>query len=202
MTTRLKLGPADKGRPLSDEEYTSADFAEGYDYELIHGRLYVAARPNYPHGRVEKWLFNKLSDYSRQHPEVSNSVEFASRVFLPTSPEEVTAPEPDLAAYHDFPLDDDPENVRWQDATPVLVVEVVSEDDPDKDFVRNVELYLQVPTIREYWILDPRQSAWQPTLLVYRRRGQRWQRPIAVGGGETYTTRLLPGFSLTLDIRA
>jgi Uma2 family endonuclease len=37
----------------------------------------------------------------------------------------------------------------------VLVGEVVWEDDPDKDLVRNVELYLQVPSIREYWVLDP-----------------------------------------------
>jgi hypothetical protein len=64
-----------------------------------------------------------------------------------------------------------------------------------------VDLYLQVPSIREYWVLDPRTSAGQPTLLVYRRRGQRWQRVIRVAGGGTYTTRLLPGFTLVLDTR-
>ncbi len=63
-------------------------------------------------------------------------------------------------------------------------------------------LYLRVPSIREYWILDPRTDADHPSLLVYRRRGARWQRPLAVAGGDTYTTRLLPDFSLVLDVRA
>jgi Uma2 family endonuclease len=58
-----------------------------------------------------------------------------------------------------------------------------------------------VPSIREYWILDPRADADQPALLVYRRRGRRWQRPITVPGGGTYATRLLPGFILRLEVR-
>ncbi len=65
--------------------------------------------------------------------------------------------------------------------------------------MRNVELYLEVPSIREYWIIDPRESADRPTLLVYRRRGPRWQRPITVPFGGVYTTRLLPGFSMIVD---
>jgi Uma2 family endonuclease len=83
----------------------------------------------------------------------------------------------------------------------VLVVEVLSADDPDKDLVRNVELYLQVPTIREYWVVDHRASVSQPQLLVYRRRGRRWQRVLTVPPGGRYTTRLLPDFELLVDPR-
>ena len=68
--------------------------------------------------------------------------------------------------------------------------------------LRNVELYLRVPSIREYWIFDPRQDPDRPTLRVYRRRGSRWQRPVDVAPGETYTTPLLPGFALLLDPHA
>jgi Uma2 family endonuclease len=89
--------------------------------------------------------------------------------------------------------------MRWQDVSPVLVAEVLSEDTADKDLVRNLGLYLQVPSIREYWILDPRASPDHPALTVYRRRGRRWQRPINVPAGGTYSTRLLPDFSLLLD---
>jgi Uma2 family endonuclease len=84
----------------------------------------------------------------------------------------------------------------------LLVAEILSADDPDKDLVRNVELYVQVPTIREYWIVDPREEFDRPRLLVYRRRGRQWQRLITIEPGETYTTRLLPGFELVLDRRA
>jgi Uma2 family endonuclease len=59
-----------------------------------------------------------------------------------------------------------------------------------------------VPSIKEYWILDAREDADFPTLLVYRRRGRRWQEPITVGPNATYTTPLLPGFTLSLDTSA
>jgi Uma2 family endonuclease len=67
-----------------------------------------------------------------------------------------------------------------------------------EDLVRNRRLYLQVPSIREYWIVDPRQDADQPSLTVYRRRGTRWQRPLQVLPGGAYTTPLLPGVVLAL----
>ena len=82
--------------------------------------------------------------------------------------------------------------------SPVLVIEIASEDDPAKDFVRNVRLYRQVPSIREYWILDNREDADRPTMQVHRRVGRRW-RVLNLAFGETYTTRLLPGFKLLLD---
>jgi Uma2 family endonuclease len=88
--------------------------------------------------------------------------------------------------------------IRWQNVSPFLVGEVLSLDDPDKDLVRNVELYHQVPTIKEYWLLDTRDSPDQPTMRVYIRHGRGW-RIREVAYGERYTTRLLPGFELLLD---
>jgi Uma2 family endonuclease len=201
MKTLLKLGPADHDRPLNWEEFTSATFEEGYHYELIRGRLYVSPLPNLPQGYLERWADRKLTAYSDQRPDVINYVHPKARIFVPGEPE-MTVPEPDLAAYHDFPLDQDMNELRWEDVSPVLVVEVLSEGDPDKDLVRNVDLYLQVTSIREYWIVDGRVDVYQPTLLVYRRRGQRWQKVIEVGPGETYTPRLLPDFTLVIDPRA
>ena len=200
MATVSKIGPADHGRPMTLDEFLTGSYEQGSKYELIDGKLYVSPEPNLPEGLVEGWLFRKLDRYSVEHPEVLNWVYYKTRVFVPGR-RRVTCPEPDLAAYHDFPLDADYRDIRWQDVSPVLVVEVLSEGDPDKDLVRNVALYLQVPSIREYWILDSRDDPNHPTMLVYRRRGRRWQRPINVAPGETYTTRLLPGFELILDPR-
>jgi hypothetical protein len=39
----------------------------------------------------------------------------------------------------------------------------------------------------------------RPHMIVYRRHGKKWGAPIDVAFGETYTTRLLPGFQLVLD---
>ena len=72
--------------------------------------------------------------------------------------------------------------------------------DPHKDLVRNVALYLQVPSIKEYWILDA-QDADFPTLPVLPPPGQTVAGPDRgrPGIGRSCTTPLLPGFVLTLD---
>ena len=199
MKTRLYLTPADHGRPLNREEFESADAQEGFRYEPIRGRLEVSPIPDLPHERLLKWLGRLLEDYAQQHREVFNEVFGPARVFIADLEEGLTAPEPDLACYRDFPSDLPLREVNWRDVSPLVVVEVLSPDNADKDLTRNVPLYVQVPTIREYWIVDPRQSHERPSLLVYRRRGQCWQKPIRVKAGGAYTTRLLPGFTLVLD---
>jgi Uma2 family endonuclease len=198
MKTLLKLGPGDKGRSLSWEEFRSAHYQEGFRYELIEGKLYVSPHPNVPHDILVEWLKDLLKAYARSHPTLINYVSGHPRVFVLEN-EEITAPEPDLAAYPDYPSYANSASIRWSDLNPVLVAEVVSQDDPEKDLVRNVELYRQVASIREYWILDPRSDAGQLQLIVYRRGGQSWQKPMIVDEGETYTARCLPGFSLILD---
>ncbi|MBV9121920.1 MAG: Uma2 family endonuclease [Planctomycetes bacterium] len=199
MATVLKIGPADHGRPMTLEEFLASDYEEGYHYELIDGKLYVSPEANLPEARIDRWLFSKLDRYSSEHPEVINFLYYKARVFVPGRPR-VTAPEPDVAAYHDFPLDRPNREVRWQDVSPLLVGEVLSAEDPDKDLVRNVALYLQVPSIKEYWVLDGREDPDHPPMTVYRRRGRQW-RKIEVAPGATYTTKLLPGLELILDPR-
>lgn len=197
MATVLKIGPADHGRPMTLDDFFASDYEEGYQYELIDGELYVTPLPNAPQGFNEHWLFTKLFLYSVSHPKVINFVYGKCRVFVPGR-RKTTCPEPDISAYTDFPLDRPVAQLRWQSVSPILVVEILSADDPDKDLVRNVELYWQVPTIKEYWILDTLADPDRPTLRVHRRFGKKW-RIIDVAPGETYTTRLLPGFRLLLD---
>jgi Uma2 family endonuclease len=199
MATLIKLGPTDHGRAISHDEFLAGDYQEGYKYELIDGRLYVTHLPDPPQNIVEVWLFIQLHHYARSHPRILNYVTSKARVFVPGR-RRTTTPEPDLAAYRDFPLDLPFQEIRWQDYSPILVAEVLSADDPDKDLVRNVELYLQIPAIREYWVLDTRDDPNQPSMRVYRRQGARWK-IIDLAAGDTYTTRLLPGLKLVIDPR-
>jgi Uma2 family endonuclease len=200
MATVLVLTPADHGRPISREDFEASRGQGGYGYELIDGKVYVSPLPNLPHDSILEWLLDALKAYSRAHPEILNYVSPKARVYVPGRVE-ATSPEPDLAAYRDFPRHLPIRERSWEHVSPLLVAEIVSEDDPGKDLERNVEIYVQVPSIREYWILDPRADADHPTLTVYRRRGRRWQNPIAVEPGETYATKLLPGLELLLDPR-
>jgi Uma2 family endonuclease len=202
MRTQLYLTPNDNGRPLTWEEFSTARGEEGYRYELIEGRLEVSPAPNLPHELLRKWIERLLERYGEACPAVFNRVTCPGRVFLPDEAEGITAPEPDLACYANFPVDLSFDELDWRDYSPLLVVEVLSSDTADKDLQRNRRLYAQAPTIREYWVLDTRESFDRPSLIAYRRRGRRWAPRVTVPAGGTYTTPLLPGFSLLLDPHA
>jgi Uma2 family endonuclease len=199
VAVAISLGLVDHGHPVTLEEFESAEFEEGYKYELIDGRLYVSPTPNLPEDDLVFWLFRNLYEYMRRRPKAIKHLRQKARVFVPGRAE-TTCPEPDISAYRIYPVDVSIEQRKWQDVSPIMVVEVLYDSDPHKDLVRNVELYLQVPSIREYWLLDARYSADEPTLIVHRRRGQRWVRR-EFHFGETYKTKLLPGFSLVVDPR-
>jgi Uma2 family endonuclease len=192
------FGPRDHGQLVGDEEAAAARYKEGYKYEIIEGRLYVSPVPNLSEGCLDDWLRRKLEDYARRHANVINFVTGKARVFLPDR-DLTTSPEPDLAAYHDFPVDRPIRDLRWEDVSPVLVAEVLVDSEPFKDLVRNVGLYIQVPSIREYWILDGSADPDEPTLFVYRRRGAQWHKKREYRFCSTYSTSLLPGFKLLID---
>jgi Uma2 family endonuclease len=197
MSVGIALGLAEHGHPVTLEEFESAEFEEGYKYELIDGRLYVSPTPNLPEDQVANWLFLKLCEYKLRRPTAIAYLSQKARVFVPGRPE-ATCPEPDIAVYRRFPKELLIGKANWQSVSPILVVEVLFDADPHKDLVRNVELYLEVPSIREYWILDARNTPGQPTLIVHRRRERRWMTR-EYEFGETYKTKILPGFSLRID---
>jgi Uma2 family endonuclease len=200
MATTLKLNPSDHGRRISLEEFLASHAEDAHHDDLIDGKLYVSLKPNPPQDWIEQWLVNKLRTFSLKHSAIINYVTNKARIFVPGRPED-TCPEPDLAAYTRYPLHRPIRLIRWEEVSPILVGEVLSEEDPDKDLVRNVELYLAVPSIREYWIAYGREDPEQPTLRVHRRHGKSW-RILDYGYGQVYRTKLLPGFKLVADPRS
>lgn len=201
---KLRLDHTDVGKRLSWEEFAKADWEEGYQYEVIDGRLTVSPLPEIDHADFNDWILQSLIRYADRHSDVINRVAPNARVVVPDRPG-LTVPQPDLAAYQGFPSRRArPKGFSWRSVSPILVVEVLSPDNHDKDTARNVGLYELVPSIREYWIVDALEGDDHATLTVYRRRGDRWQKPIVVklGEGETYATKLLPGFRLRLDTNA
>ena len=129
--------------------------------------------------------------------DIINYVTTKARVFVPR--QKATIPEPDIAAYSGVRVGRDLSRLNWRRLSPLIVAEVMYRADPFKDLVRNVELYLEVPTIREYWILDARDGPNDPTLIVFRRRGSRWLPKLEVPYRSIYTTPLFPGFKLLID---
>jgi Uma2 family endonuclease len=188
-----RLGPADHGRELTYEQFLAGDYELGHKYELIDGRLYVSPAANYPHDWIRNHLDDVLRLYKAARPSVVQRVSTHPRVFVPGE-RKTTCPEPDFAVYKTCPPGRD---VDWQDISPLIVVEIVSPDDPHKDYVRNVKLYQRVPSILEYWVFDRCGEANGPTLTVYHRESsrQKWKTD-DYGPERVYTTKLLPGFKL------
>lgn len=194
--TRRHLGPEDAGALLSNDEFERADWAPGYQYELVAGRLHVTPAPNAPHVFVQDKLLDHLKAYARVHPNILKWVAPVSRVLT----DELGGPtnvEPDIAAYREIPPPEKRMTSNWRELSPILVVEVVSESNPKKDLERNPDIYAVVPSIREYWIVDPRKDPMRPTLLALVRGPRGWTER-AVGPGGVYRTDLLPGLEVDL----
>jgi len=198
-TMQLLIGPNDHGRKFIADEMHDAEYQPGYLYEVIDGRFCVSPATNAAEGFLDDWLRDKLRDYSVSHPEVISYLNDRARVFVPDQAD-LTVPEPDLACFHDFPLDRSLARLHWEDVSPLLVVEVLINSNPEKDLVRNVELYFAVPSITEYWIFDGRENPDEPFLIARRRKKDRWLLH-EVAYGETFSTPTLPGFSLLIDPR-
>jgi len=197
-STRLELNALDFGRKLTLSEFDEAEFAPGFHYEIIEGKLYVSPQSTLPEYILQMWMRDKLIQYGRSCPSVIGSVAEKARVFVADC-KRATVPEPDLAIYAPFEYKSIRE-LRWQDHSPFLIVEVLVGGSIHKDMTRNAELYLRLKPIREYWILNGSESPDEPTLIVHTRRGKSWT-VAHYPYGSTYATKLLPGFSLLIDPR-
>jgi Uma2 family endonuclease len=195
-TLALQLCSADHGRILTHDEWEHAEYQPGYKYELIEGRLYVSPQPNQPENFLEEWIGLALRLYAIQNPEIVNYVTSKSRVYVDDL-EEITIPEPDLGVYKDYSTDAVEEGRNWSTCNPVLVVEVLVDGDEAKDLTRNPEIYLAVPSIKEYWVVDGRINWRQPSIICHRRYGKRWVIRTHAAGS-LFTSRLLPGFELLI----
>ena len=77
----------------------------------------------------------------------------------------------------------------WRGAD--LVMEVVSEDDPDRDYVEKRQEYAKAG-IKEYWIVDPRDR----TVLLLALKGKAYADRGTFRDGDTVRSIVLPAFSV------
>lgn len=82
-------------------------------------------------------------------------------------------------------------NKFWQGAD--LTMEVVSEDDPDRDWVRKRAEYAKAG-IREYWIVDP--QAESITVLFLDESDRAYTEIGAYKSGDRAASKLIDGFSV------
>ncbi|MGO9601534.1 MAG: Uma2 family endonuclease [Isosphaeraceae bacterium] len=180
-TVQLQLGPADRGRRLSFEEFREAEEQEGFRYELAEGVLEVTEVPGPVHRRVMGNLYRVIARYDRDHAGVietfGGGAEF--RLWIPST---TSGRNPDLGVV----LEGSPADVQGR-TQPALVAEVVSRSSIARDYQTKHWEYLLFG-IREYWIVDP--LIRQVTVLSS--TGERWAEQVA-RDEESIPSQVLPG---------
>ena len=107
VTSRVQFGPRDHGRPMTLEEFRPATTRKGINTNSSMGSSTCRQQPNLPEGRVDALDVPQARIATRSViPTIINYVYGKCRVFVPGR-RRTTCPEPDITAYHDFPLDAD-----------------------------------------------------------------------------------------------
>ena len=161
--------------------------------ELVDDRLDYLPMPRDLHAAIVQY-FNRLLDryLLANHPDAALRGEHIRVRIRPGR-----AREPDLVALLDGA---DPRRgpEEWTGAD--LCVEVVSPDDPDRDYLAKRRDYAAAG-VREYWIVDPRDRTPEDprgrTVRVLTLENGTYRETI-YEEGETATSPLLPG--LTIDV--
>jgi Uma2 family endonuclease len=183
LTTTSRIGPADRGRKMTLDEFADAHAAPGFHYELGRGVVNVVEVPNPSHARMQHAVLRQLYAYDAIHPGIIQLVgpSGSSKMLIEFFESER---HPDVAVYKTPPPAEN--SSVWAIWIPELAIEIVSPDSRDRDYNEKAEEYLQFG-VEEYWILD----AAQDQMLVHRRAGNHWQMQ-TVKPPEIYSTHLFP----------
>lgn len=172
----------------SEEEYLSfGDRLEGGRLiELVDGRIEVLPVPTEEHQLIVAFLYEALVAFTRSR-KLGTVLFCGLRVRMRSE----NFREPDVLF-----LSKKNEAKRgsrfWRGAD--LVMEVVSEDDPDRDYVDKRAEYARAG-IREYWIVDPRDRT--ITLLIL--KGRKFvERGVSRNGDEVRSVTL-EGFAVRVS---
>lgn len=160
----------------SEQEYLALNSTRLVEFS--HGRLEVLSMPSDKHQAIVGFLFTVFLGVVQQMGGVVRFAPLRLRLW----PGKIR--ESDLMVLLNT-ADPRRQDVYWTGAD--LVLEVVSEDDPDRDLITKRLEYAQA-RIPEYWIVDPRSS----TVIVLRLEGESYQLDAQYGVRETAASRILP----------
>lgn len=163
---------------------------DGVRRELIDGELFATPSPFTRHQRLVRRLAISLGNHLDANPTQGEL--FFSALDVVMTPFDVV--EPDLFVVLADQLEILTE--RNVQGAPGLVIEVLSRRTRTRDETLKRNLFDR-EGVREYWLVDPERNQ----IGMYRRSAGSFVRTttITAGTGETLTTNLLPGWSLSVD---
>lgn len=148
---------------LTVEEYLEcdADLDQGR-YEYLDGRVWLLAGATPEHNLVKDGIQGEI--YAELRPQGCRSFTSDQRVKI----SDTRYVYPDVVVLCGTPeyTDESPPSL----VNPELLVEVTSESTSDRDHQAKLEAYLNLDSLREYWIASPS----TPFITQYVRRGDEW----------------------------
>jgi Uma2 family endonuclease len=182
--SKLVLGPELAGTLMTPAEFDAVtEWDKDFSYELIHGVLIVSPIPAGSEVGPNEELARLLLNYLYDHPQGKALDDTLGERYVRTQDSRRKADRVIWAGLGRRPSEK-------EDPT-TIVVEFVSKAKRDRlrDYEEKRDEYLAIP-VEEYWIID----RYRRIMTVCRRRGK----DLVVKDGETYRTKLLPGFQLDI----
>lgn len=200
MQTVLRLSRADEGRRLSLQDFESGRYQAGRHYELVSGRFRSRPWKSPLHDWFRAWLYNSTQHFEKRRPGDFGLQTTFGGLILPREVCRASYLCPDVTMYLKFPFHLPIAEVTWAQLQPSIIAEILCPEFSAKLVYRKARIYRSLPSLKELWILDARKDPMKPTLVVRHRRGSRWLKR-DYQFGETYTSKLIPGYSLPIDPR-
>ncbi len=191
VMTRPVLSPAETATWPSQGEWTYEDYArlprDGWQYEVIYGRLIMVPAPAPGHQLIIGELLAALTTFLHRHP-LGRVFPAPTDVLVPGKAEPV---QPDLVFVAAERLDI--VTNRAIEGAPDLVIEVLSPSTWLDDRRTKYALYADLG-VHEYWIVDPDEQ----TVEVFSLQEGRYALVNRYGADETLRSDLLPGFEIVV----
>ena len=183
-----EIAPLQASSPLppqgawSDEDYLALTDGCNRLIEFTDGCVHQLPMPTFTHQAVLLALYRSLHDYLAPRGGIAMVAGLRIRI------REGKFREPDVLLLRDR-SDSRCQDRYWSGAD--LVVEVVSPDDPARDWIEKRADYAEAG-IPEYWIVDPADQS----ITVFALEGDVYAELGVHGRGDTARSRLLDGFGV------
>lgn len=173
-------------RRVSPEQAEHISATSDRYFEYAHGILYAMAGGTPEHGAVLAQLFTAVSSHVHAGHGPCRTLEGHTRLYV--SEQDYYLPDVWVTCA-DRPASG---QLGYRDAT--LVCEVVSSESEDRDHGTKLVDYRQLPSLREYVLLDSRRQRAHRYLLV----GEAWQHTIVLPHGTLHLEAI--GLELPLNV--
>lgn len=187
--SKIMLGPEHQGRRMSLKQFEPARAREGHIFELARGIIIVSDVPGIPHMDqvwvVRESMFDYYSRSAGRIYRIASSGECKLLLWDMQSERH-----PDLAIYLKPPPKVKGSRV-WSLWIPEIVVEVVSAESKDRDYVEKKREEYWTLGVKEYWIIDAEQGQ----IMILHRGRREWTQEI-LSANDFIESKLLPGFRL------